>query len=228
MASVSISQSQIFTALGNFLTAVLPTGTQVIRAQINRVPEPQRLATNIDGATDVAFQGSISGTTLTVTQILAGTIAVGQQLFGATVAAATTITALGTGTGGVGTYTVSTAQTAASQVIQAGTTDATAPTQAAIQFDVHGPASADNAQIIVTLFRSPFAWDFFQASGCDIAPLHADDAKQMPFINGEQQYEDRWVITANLQVNPVVSTPQQYTSQLKIGLVNVDAAYPPS
>ena len=56
--------------------------------------------------------GSISGTTLTVTAVHSGTVAVGQAINGA--AAGTTITALGTGTGGTGTYTVNTSQTVSS------------------------------------------------------------------------------------------------------------------
>lgn len=61
--------------------------------------------------------GSISGTTLTVTGVTSGTLAVGQPLSGTGVTAGTTITALGTGTGGVGTYTVSQSQTVASETL---------------------------------------------------------------------------------------------------------------
>lgn len=60
------------------------------------------------------FTASISSTTMTVTELFSGTIAVGQQVFGVGVEQETVITALGTGTGGVGTYTVSNSQTAAS------------------------------------------------------------------------------------------------------------------
>lgn len=55
------------------------------------------------------FSGSISGTTLTVSSVTSGALAVGQYVLGA--APGTTITALGTGTGGAGTYTVSISQT---------------------------------------------------------------------------------------------------------------------
>lgn len=59
--------------------------------------------------------GHISGTTLTVTAVTSGTLAVGQTLSGTagvsgtagSISAGTTITALGTGTGGTGTYTIS-------------------------------------------------------------------------------------------------------------------------
>lgn len=63
------------------------------------------------------FTGSISGTTLTVTAVTSGTIAVGQTISGTGISAGTTITGLGTGTGGTGTYTVSISQTASSTTI---------------------------------------------------------------------------------------------------------------
>jgi hypothetical protein len=63
------------------------------------------------------FTGSISTTTLTVDSVLSGTIAVGQAIFGQGIAQNTVITALGTGTGGAGTYTVSNSQTVATTQI---------------------------------------------------------------------------------------------------------------
>lgn len=72
-----------------------------------------------------SFTGSISGTTLTVSAVASGTLAVGQLIVGAGVSAsppgsnATYITALGTGTGGVGTYTVSVSQTVSSTALTA-------------------------------------------------------------------------------------------------------------
>ncbi len=53
------------------------------------------------------FYGTISGTTLTVTQITAGTIVNNMALVGQGVPTGTTITAFVSGTGGTGTYTVS-------------------------------------------------------------------------------------------------------------------------
>ena len=63
------------------------------------------------------FTGSISGTTLTVTSVSQGTIAINQALFGLGVTNETVITALGTGTGGVGTYTINQTQTVASTLM---------------------------------------------------------------------------------------------------------------
>lgn len=61
--------------------------------------------------------GSIAGTTLTVTALVSGVLGVGSILTGANVLSETIITALGTGLGGTGTYTVNKTQTAASASI---------------------------------------------------------------------------------------------------------------
>ncbi len=72
------------------------------------------------GQYDAVVTGSITATTLTVSAVTSGALAVGQVISGAGVTAGTTITALGTGTGGAGTYTVSPTQTASSTTISAG------------------------------------------------------------------------------------------------------------
>lgn len=61
---------------------------------------------------------SISGTTLTVGGTVTGTFSVGQFITAQGITAGTYITALGTGTGGAGTYTVNNSQTIASTTIQ--------------------------------------------------------------------------------------------------------------
>ena len=55
--------------------------------------------------------GSISGTTLNVTAASSGTLITGQTISGAGISFGTVITGYGTGTGGIGTYTVSISQT---------------------------------------------------------------------------------------------------------------------
>ena len=71
----------------------------------------------ISNPSAATFTGSISGTTLTVSSVLSGTLAVGQAIFGQGIAQNTVITALGTGSGGAGTYTVSDSQTVSSTTI---------------------------------------------------------------------------------------------------------------
>jgi len=71
---------------------------------------------------DALFTGSVSGTTLTVSAVTSGSIKVGQTLYGLGVPDGLTVTALGSGTGGAGTYTTSSnAVTVASTKISAVT-----------------------------------------------------------------------------------------------------------
>ena len=74
-----------------------------------------RYTWRISNPASAVFTGSISGTTLTVTLLKSGSLAVGQSLFGIGLASETVITALGTGTGGLGTYTINLSQTIASE-----------------------------------------------------------------------------------------------------------------
>lgn len=78
-------------------------------------------ATITAGAT---VTGSISGTTLSVTGITGGRLAVGQVITGGTISANTTITSTGTAGGGIGAYTVNNSQTVASTTITAVATPA--------------------------------------------------------------------------------------------------------
>jgi len=63
--------------------------------------------------------GSIASTTLTVTAVSVGILQVGSVISGTGIAVGTTITALGTGTGGIGTYTVNISQSVVSTAITA-------------------------------------------------------------------------------------------------------------
>jgi hypothetical protein len=236
--AVTPSQDDVQTVLVAFLQSVLPAGTAVIEGQDNRVPEPAcpnfvvftpvqrlRLATNIDDYADALFTGSISGTTLTVTQVSDGVMTPGATVFGTGVAAGTTVTAFVSGTGGIGTYTVSAAQTIPSQPIAAGTMEMTQETDVVFQIDVHSDVvgtSADMAQAIVTAFRDPYAVDFFTALNPAVTPLYADDPRASPFISGEEQYEQRWIVEAHVQANQkLTGFPQQFASALSVGIVVV-------
>jgi hypothetical protein len=224
----TVTESMCLQATGNFLLAVLPAGATVIRGQPNRVPEPtaerfvvmtplsrMRQSTNVDTSADVYFTGDIAGTTLTVSAVAYGTILVGATVFGANVALGTTITALGTGTGGVGTYTVSPSQTVASEAMAAGGTQLLVATQVTIQLDFHDQdGAADDVQTVMTAFRDNYACEFYTGVGFDIQPLYTSDPMQAPFVNGESQYEDRWTLDLVMQANPVISVPQQYADLL--------------
>lgn len=233
----SIAQDAVNTALGNFLTSILPAGVKVIVGQVNRVAEPEgdfvvmwplrrpRLATNLETSADTKFEGSIAGTVMTVSAVDFGEILSGNPVFGTGVADGTTVVDQLTGpTGGAGTYTVSPEQTVSAITLSAGTTEVEQDADCVMQLDVHGPGSTDNAQTISTLMRSAYAVDQLAPSG--LAPLYADDPRQLPFINAANQFEDRWSVDVHLQINPVVSAPQQFADAVTLTIVDVDVAYP--
>lgn len=96
------------------------------------------------------------------------------------------------------------------------------PVQCVMQLDVHGPQAANNAVVISTIFRSSYAVDFFSANSPGIAPLFADDPRQMPFVTAAQQYEDRYIVEANLQVNQTVTATAQSARALELDITNVE------
>lgn len=93
-----------------------------------------------------------------------------------------------------------------------------------MQLDFYGPLALDNSAMVETLWRDDYACD---ALAPECQPLYADAAKLAPFVNGEEQYEPRWTLTATLQYNPVVTNPQEFAGALSVELINVDVEYPP-
>lgn len=239
-ATLDLTESQTMIALRGLVLAVLPT-MEVVQAQVNRVAEPsglnfvdfnsvvrERLDTNTHDYADALFAGKISGTTLTVTAMGFGEVVVGRQLFGTQVADGTRITDFGTGSGGIGTYVVSVPQTLSERRLAAGIMNLRQSTRLEVQIDIHGPASGDNAQILSTVLRDELAIELLAQSGFDVTPLYADSPRQIPFLNGEHQVENRWIVSTSLEVNPTVSWPQQFASSLRVGLIEVDEQFPPT
>jgi hypothetical protein len=96
------------------------------------------------------------------------------------------------------------------------------PAQVTIQIDCYGAGARDRASAIATLLRDEYACAQFAASGFDVQPLYAGDAQQMPLVDGEAQYEERWTFPAVLQCNAVVSVPQDSATALQVGLIEAD------
>lgn len=231
--TLSITELQIFTALVAVLQSFGMTGTSgpaipVIKGQTNRVPSPQsadyavlwplsqtRLEFNVEAYADNTATGSISGTVLTVTAVQVGAVPIGATLYGTNVTGAPTITAQTGGTpGGAGTYTLSASLTAAPGTIYCGTRAMTQPQDYAVQVDIHGPAAGQNATLLETQWFSQAGVDACIAQGGIIAPLYASNPRQLPFINDQDQWENRWSIDLHLQVNPIVTITQQFADQL--------------
>ena len=174
-ASISLTEQQIFTALRSVMTVWLPPNTPIIRAQINRVPEPkaadfvimsplrrERLATNTDTYHDDPV------------------------------------------------------------VVAERTHMLLARMQITYQLDIHGPASAENAQNLAALLRSEVATQAFADTGLDLVPLFASDPSEVPFVNAEQQVEWRWIVEAALQANIVTTVAQEFADELTVTTISVE------
>jgi hypothetical protein len=220
---------------------------EIVRGQDNRVPEPlagdfivmtpimrQRLAWNAVGFFDGAFTVVISGNIMTVTEInhnvptlvpgvsirdTGGVIfpntIIGQQISGPP--------------GGLGEYFISPSQATYTSVIAyAGLREDMAATKWTVQLDVHGPLSGDNIQAIYSLFFSEYATNVFSSTGFDVTPLTSTQPRQIPFLNAEQQIEYRWSIDLDMQINPIVSTPQQFFDEVEVSITEVDTPKGPA
>lgn len=101
-----------------------------------------------------------------------------------------------------------------------GERDTTRQTQLGISINFYGPEATDNGQIFNTLFRDLYGCDFMRPFG--VQPLYCDDGRQMPLIGDDNQYHTRWMINALLQINPTVSTSQQFADTLAVIIVEAD------
>lgn len=240
----SITEAQINAALGSLLSAMLPQlGNQIVVGQINRVPTYEgdyivfwplrrpRLGTDDENAIDAVFTATITPidgntATLDITAVnpnFSGQLEVGSTIFGVNVADNTIITALETGSGGLGTYIVTPSQTVGSETIAAGVINYDQSTELVYQCDIHGPNSGDNAQVVSTLFRSSFAVN--QMNGTGISPLYHDHPRQVPFSTAANQWEERWSIDLHLQAIPIISVPQEFASTADVNVIDVEATY---
>jgi hypothetical protein len=120
----ALTSTYTTTMVGQLNTSTGIVGITDNGVNVYIVDGQNRYTWRISSPSAAVFTGSISGTTLTVTAITNGTIAINQALFGVNVSQATVITALGTGTGGIGTYTINQSQSVASTQMNSATVGA--------------------------------------------------------------------------------------------------------
>jgi hypothetical protein len=159
---------QAMTLVRGFLLQILPAGWEVVKGQVNRVPEPG----------DADF----------VAVIFSGV----QRL--ATV---------------VDTWSNATNP-------RPTTLQHEQSTAVKMQLQVFGESAFDGVNLITTLLRASYGVQFF--IGGLIAPLYCDDGQQIPFTDGEHQYEDRWIVEAVFQMSVQISTTQQFADTLEVTL----------
>jgi hypothetical protein len=113
----ALTSSFVPTMIGQINTSTGRVGITDNGQNLYIVDGSTRYTWRISNPASAVFTGSISGTTLTVTSVTSGTLAINQAIFGLAILAETVITALGTGTGGVGTYTINRSQTVSSELM---------------------------------------------------------------------------------------------------------------
>lgn len=111
-------------------------------------------------------------------------------------------------------------------LVQPQSESITMPTEFAIQLDAFGPTAGDIMQMLYQTIQSPNAFDFFNTYSIQgVAPIYADAPNQAPFVDGEAEYEVRWIMRLRLQYNPTLTTAVQTASQAVVGIINVEATY---
>lgn len=84
-----------------------------------------------------------------------------------------------------------------------------------LQIDFYGPFAGDQARAFSTVFRTGHMVSMLPDW---IKPLYAADAVNAPLISGEQQYEQRWILTVSLQFNAVITVPVQTANTIGINI----------
>ena len=154
-------------------------------------------------ASSAAFTGYITGNVLTATAVSSGALSVGQVLVGDGVVSGTTITAVGSGTGATGTYTVSVSNTiGAADDLKTFTASATSLSKLNLRAVTNAIVEALNgpllgALVTASLSNSSFSpsaisdktYTFGGASEAEVTPTHWDTA-----LAGLQALEDVEII----------------------------------
>lgn len=222
------------------LPTTMSTGVTVVAAQPNRVGEPnnpwfiimtamfgRRMATNQDTSADVKFTASMAANVMTVSAVQAGAISPGSTVFATGVIANTLIIGqLSGAAGGPGTYSISPGQNVGSRTMSAGAKQMFMSSELTMQLDFHSPdyLAGDLAQTVLIAFRDEFSTSFFEALAPplnSVSPLYADDPRQAPFVNAENQYEWRWVLDLHAQVDETVSVTAEYADAAVVTLHEV-------
>lgn len=173
--------------------------------------------------TSSSFTGAISGTTLTVSGTFSGPpIQIGQTILGGTTSANTTVTAFVSGTGGLGTYTVSNSQTVTSVAMTA------TPTAQRILVSGTNGSAGQLVRITQTMTGLTLltgevwecGWDVVLATGAQ--NLRALYAKFTPFSASPNSVKtdvmDALGLTGVLRSSPQLITSDQVNPSIELAM----------
>ena len=163
------------------------------------------------------FIGYTSGTTLNVTTMKSGTLAIGQQLFGIGVSPQTVITALGSGSGGVGTYTINLSQTVTSQTLN------TAAVAARVTGSISGTVLTVTAVASGTLYPGQTIQGTGVTSGTIITALGGSAALSYAITTGGTGYAvgDTITVTGGVYSQQATYTVATVAAGVVTGLTTV-------
>lgn len=108
-------------------------------------------------------------------------------------------------------------------------------TEYSYQVDCYGPAGPDYANTIAVAWRTLWACDYFAGNNLNpppsaplpVMPLYADEPQQLNIVNGELQFEQRFMCKLHLQANQVVALPQDFfTAAPAVTLIVADDLTP--
>jgi hypothetical protein len=176
-----------------------------------------RYTWRISNPSSAQFIGSVSTTQLNVTSMKSGTLAVGQQLFGLGVSPETVITALGSGTGGVGTYTINISQTVTSQTLN------TAAVAARVTGSISGTVLTVSAVTSGTLYPGQTIQGTGVTAGTIITALGGSAALSFAITSGGTGYAvgDTITVTGGVYSQQATYTVATVAAGVVTGLTTV-------
>lgn len=86
--------------------------------------------------------------------------------------------------------------------------------ETAMQLDFYGKESGERARAFQNLWRGYHACDNLEKC----RPLYSDPLRYIPLSNEEQNYEERWSLTAYLTYCPVITYEQDSVQDVKLSL----------
>ena len=157
----SLTSNLVPTIIGQLNSSTGRVGISDNGINVYIVDGANRYTWRISSPSSAVFEGSVTATTLTVTRLISGVIGINQSLFGVGTLQETVITALGTGTGGVGTYTINRTQTVA-----AGTMNT-----AAVAAVITGSISATTLTVTAITSGTLYVGQTIQGAGITVGTI---------------------------------------------------------
>jgi len=94
-----------------------------------------------------------------------------------------------------------------------GTKTITQALQYGVQIDCYGDDASTWAWILTTILRDGYACLRMPAN---IQPMYATDPQMAPIVDGENQYNSRWLLTAVLQANVSMTFAQDFFNEASV------------